>query len=109
MSFWKAWPSRASEVVAGTVVHMYIVHMKRLSVAAARQQFSGLLDAAERGDRVVIERRGVEFELGVRRPKPTRTRRPSLVEAMDSAVERGAWTWRGARDGLAFEARKRRS
>jgi prevent-host-death family protein len=35
--------------------------MKRYSVAQARQQFAELLDSAERGDAVVIDRRGVRF------------------------------------------------
>jgi hypothetical protein len=81
---------------------------RRRHAATARQHFSGLLDAAERGDRVVIERRGVQFELGVRRPPPARARRTSLVEAMDCAVERGAWTWRADGNALVFEARKGR-
>jgi antitoxin (DNA-binding transcriptional repressor) of toxin-antitoxin stability system len=82
--------------------------MRKMSAATARQHFSGLLDAAERGDRVVIERRGVQFELATRRPSRPGARHVSLVEAMDSAVERGAWTWRSDGHGLVFEARKRR-
>jgi antitoxin (DNA-binding transcriptional repressor) of toxin-antitoxin stability system len=87
---------------------VYFVHMKRMSAAAARQRFSDLLDAAERGEGVVIERRGVQFELGVRRPQKDRRRRTSLVQAMDPAVERGAWTWRADSTGLVFEPRKGR-
>jgi len=37
--------------------------MKRYTTAQARKQFAELLDAAERGQDVVIERRGVLFVL----------------------------------------------
>ncbi len=87
---------------------LYKTKMKRMSATAARQHFSDLLDAAENGDRVLIERRGVEFELEVRRPRRIPARRVPLVEVMDSAVERGAWTWRAEDGGLVFQARKRR-
>jgi antitoxin (DNA-binding transcriptional repressor) of toxin-antitoxin stability system len=75
----------------------------------ARKHFADLLDAAERGDRVVVERRGVLFEFAVRRRPTSRARRPSLIEVVDPAVARGRWTWRADGDGLAFEPRKRRA
>ena len=77
-------------------------------MAEARKRFADLLDAAERGERVVIERRGVQFDLEVRRKAVAPARRPSLVEAMDPAVEQGQWTWRADGDGLAFQARAKR-
>jgi prevent-host-death family protein len=86
---------------------LYIVHMQRFSAAAARQRFSEVLDAAEKGEGVVIERRGVQFELVPRKPARGHARSPSLVEWADPAVERGQWTWASAADGLAFTARRR--
>ena len=77
-------------------------------MAEARKRFADLLDAAERGERVVIERRGVQFDLELRRKASAPARRPSLVEAMDSAVARGQWTWRADAGGLAFHPRARR-
>lgn len=77
-------------------------------MAEARRHFADLLDAAERGERVVIERRGVQFELEVRRRAAAPARRASLVEAMDPAVEQGRWTWQTDGDGLAFQPRARR-
>ncbi len=42
--------------------------MKRYTAAKARQQFSLLLDAAERGEPVIVERRGVRFRIRARTP-----------------------------------------
>ena len=40
---------------------VYTVHMKLLKVAEARARFGELLDHAEQGDDVFIERNGVRF------------------------------------------------
>jgi antitoxin (DNA-binding transcriptional repressor) of toxin-antitoxin stability system len=80
----------------------YIVQMKRLSAAVARQRFSDLLDAAERGENVVIERRGVQFELVSRASAQGRRRRRSVIEWIDPAVESGQWSWELGSNGLAF-------
>jgi hypothetical protein len=92
---------------------MYIVHMKRYSVAQARMHLSHLLDTAEAGDAVVIERRGTRFRLetdrggkrrGMRRTAPPR----SIIEYIDPAVADGQWTWEWAKGGLRFAARRKR-
>ncbi len=80
--------------------------MKRFSAATARQRLSHLLDAAERGEGVVIERRGVQFELRSRPKKTGPRRRPSLVEWVDPAVERGQWIWEPGARGLEFTPRR---
>ena len=74
-------------------------------MAAARRQLAQALDAAEAGVRVVIERRGVRFSLA-REKSPSRVRAsvPALLEILDPAVERGAWTWRLTPRGLRFAA-----
>jgi len=82
--------------------------MKRYSAAAARQQLSHLLDAAEQGEGVVIERRGVQFELRPLVAAKTVRRRTSLVASADPAVESGQWTWRLGARGLQFAGRKAR-
>jgi prevent-host-death family protein len=73
---------------------MYNVQiMKRYRATAARQHFSDLLDAAERGEEVVIERRGVRFRVEPlpvsKRPK----RRKPFFKVLDPAVEAGQWSW----------------
>jgi antitoxin (DNA-binding transcriptional repressor) of toxin-antitoxin stability system len=91
---------------------MYIVHMKRYSVAQARSNFSHLLDAAEAGDSVVIERRGTRFRLetdrGKKRPAVRRKAARSIIEYVDPAVAEGQWTWGWVKGGLRFAARGRR-
>jgi len=83
--------------------------MKRYSVAEARQRFAALLDAAEHGDDVVIERRGVRFELKVRRASRRKTPSHSIIEYVDPAVEAGQWNWQQSGDeGLAFSGSEKR-
>ncbi|HET9468832.1 MAG TPA: type II toxin-antitoxin system Phd/YefM family antitoxin [Vicinamibacterales bacterium] len=76
--------------------------MKRYSVAEARARFSDLLDAAEQGQPVVIERRGVRFVI---RPdeSPRRGSRRKMIEYVDPDVANGQWTWEWSADGLAFK------
>jgi len=83
--------------------------MKRYTTAQARKQFAELLDAAERGQDVVIERRGVLFVLHAgpsRRSRPRR--RVPLIEWVDPVIMEGQWTWRWDRKGLRFAPRGRR-
>ena len=92
---------------------VYIVHVKRYSVAQARTQFSHLLDAAEAGDVVVIERRGKRFRLetdrgGKRRAGRRAAARPSIIDHVDPTVLEGQWTWEWAAGGLRFTARRKR-
>ncbi len=72
---------------------MYIVHMKRYSVAVARQHLAEVLDRAEEGERVVIERRGVSFAVSPIRPAPSARLRTARVELVDPAIEAGTWSW----------------
>ena len=92
---------------------MYIVHVKRYSVAQARIHFSHLLDAAEAGDAVVIERRGTRFRLETDRSGGGRAVRRTagqrrIIEHVDPAVMAGEWTWEWAGTGLRFKARRQR-
>ena len=106
-------PSPSLAVLPPGMPVMYIVHMKRYGVAQARSNLSRLLDAAEAGDAVVIERRGTRFRLetdrggtprGLRRTAGAR----SIIEYVDPAVVEGQWTWEWAKGGLRFTARRRR-
>ena len=82
--------------------------MKRYTAAQARQHFAEILDAAERGDPVVIERRGVRFvvEAQQQRRRPS-VRRTSIIRYLDPAVAAGEWTWSWDADGLRFKSRRR--
>jgi antitoxin (DNA-binding transcriptional repressor) of toxin-antitoxin stability system len=87
--------------------------VKRYTSSQLRSRLSEVLDAAERGESVVVERRGARFRLiadrgsaAIARPKP---RRP-LFEIVDPAVAAGQWTWNWSPRGLRFRSllKKRR-
>jgi prevent-host-death family protein len=86
---------------------MYI--MASMKVAEARARFGEMLDAAEKGLPVVIERRGVTFRLIAESGRRARTTGAAAFEFVDPAVMSGQWTWsQAAKPGLKFTARKRR-
>ena len=83
--------------------------MKRYTVAQARERLADVLDEAERGGSVVIERRNVQYVVQVRRaPRPPRVR-PSVIETLDPAVASGQWQWDWTARGVKFTSRRRRT
>ena len=88
---------------------MYTVRMTRLKAREARQEFFHLLDAVERGEAVIVERKGVRFRLTLVPPEPAAdSASPVVVE--DPDVLSGNWTWVGDREGqLQFQPRRQRS
>jgi len=82
--------------------------MERYSVADARKRFSELLNTAEAGETIVIERHGVKFTLVASAPR-SGPRKKNLVIEMDPAVEAGQFTWETDPDGLTFSRRKANS
>lgn len=87
---------------------MYNVHMKRFTAAQARQRLSEVLDAAERGQAVVIERRGVRFSIRTERGKKRPARSSPFFAYVDPAVLSGDWTWTWGKGGLSFSGRSKR-
>jgi prevent-host-death family protein len=82
--------------------------MKRYTTATAKQRFSLLLDAAERGEPVIIERRGVRFRVQTdRQSSRKRPRRNPVIEIVDPAVANGEWQWQWSLNGLRFSKIKR--
>lgn len=83
--------------------------MKRYSVAQVRERLADVLNEAERGVPVVIERRGVRYVLRAE-PPPRRDRaRRSAIETLDPAVARGQWQWSWTAKGVRFGRRRPRS
>ena len=81
--------------------------MKRYPVSVARERLADILDAADAGQRVVIERRGVRYIIEAeprRRPAPRR-RQPALIKVLDTTIRSGEWTWTWQGTGLAFAPR----
>jgi len=75
---------------------MYNVRMsKRYSVSEARERFSEILDEADRGTPVAIERRGVRYQLtrvaAAQERRPARRR--SRIKILDPAIASGEWRW----------------
>ena len=80
--------------------------MKRYTSSQVRERFADMLDAAERGEDVIIERRGVRYVLRAETTRATRRRRP-VIAHVDPAVARGDWTWELGSGGLAFVGARR--
>ena len=82
--------------------------MKHMKVAQARARFGEVLDDAENGSPVVIERRGVRFRVTVDAPRNAPEAPPPLFERIDADVLEGQWTWQSGPSGLAFTTRRRK-
>ena len=82
--------------------------MKRFTTATAKRRISLLLDAAERGESVVIERRGVRFRVEPElKSIPKKRRRKPIIEFVDPEVANGVWHWQWKADGLRFSKNAR--
>ncbi len=77
--------------------------MKGYRVAEARARFGELLDEAEEGETVLIERHGVRFTLRAEDPSSKRTRHVSTIKWAHPAVVAGQWTWEWGPKGLEFK------
>ena len=87
----------------------YNVQMKRYSASEARKRIAEVLDGAEHGEKIVIERKGLRFLVlldgakpGTKRSKGTRS---PVLEILDPDIEKGQWTWRSGRRGLHLARR----
>ena len=79
-------------------------------MAAARSRIAHLLDEAERGETVVIERRGLRFEVSVRGRSKIAPPRESAFEYVDPAILDGAgWTWDWQPGRIQFRKRRPRA
>ena len=81
--------------------------MKRYSSSQVRERLADVLDAAERGEEVIIERRGVRYFVRAERAKPARRTRQRLIRTLDPGVAAGEWTWTWKADGLTFSSKRR--
>ena len=80
--------------------------MKKYSVAMVRERLAEALDRAEQGHPVFIERRGVTYELTVR--KRASRKSATQIEVIDrSLVESGEWTWEWKGGEVKFRPRRK--
>lgn len=87
---------------------MYIVPMKRFTASDARRELFRILDSVEKGEVIVLERKGVRFRLILDRDesRPEEGTRKRLM-IRDPAVLSGEWTWTADDDGqLQFHSRE---
>jgi hypothetical protein len=83
--------------------------MKRYSVAHVRERLADVLDEADAGGTVIIERRGVRYVLRLQEnapPKRTGQTR-SVIETLDPSVAAGQWQWTMSAKGVRFSGRRR--
>jgi antitoxin (DNA-binding transcriptional repressor) of toxin-antitoxin stability system len=88
---------------------LYNVHdMKHMKVAEARARLGEILDEAEKGAPVVIERRGVRFRLVAERQPPSAVSKTAVFDFVDPAVITGQWSWKAGATGVTFAPRRKR-
>jgi prevent-host-death family protein len=86
---------------------LYNVHVRRYTVAQIRARLAEALDSAERGQPVLVERRGVRFRIESVRPRRRAKAGAGLIVSVDAAVEAGRWSWEWERGALRFSGRRR--
>lgn len=81
--------------------------MKKYSVSMVRERLSEALDDADRGTPVLIERRGVTYELTVRKASSRKKKAAPQIEILDRAIVEGNWTWEWEKGDLQLRTRRR--
>jgi len=74
----------------------------------ARARFGDVLDQAEQGDELFIERNGLRFRVRVERSAPARDA-GSPCTAVDATVRNDQWSWTQGRRDAAASLRTRRA
>jgi antitoxin (DNA-binding transcriptional repressor) of toxin-antitoxin stability system len=80
--------------------------MKKYSVSMVRERLSEALDAADRGQPVLIERRGVTYELSVRQAPPRRKKATRQIDILDRSIVDGNWNWEWDKGDLQLRTRR---
>ena len=86
---------------------LYNVHMRKYSVSMVRERLAEALDDADRGEPVFIERRGVTYELTVRKVPSRRKKATRQIDVLDRAIVEGNWTWEWEKGDLQLRTRRR--
>jgi hypothetical protein len=85
-----------------------VLVMKSFRVAEARARFGELLDEAESGQTVFIERHGVRFALTANPQEAPAAAPAPPFKWVHPDVMSGQWTWDLSPKGLRFRPRRRR-
>ena len=79
--------------------------MKQYTVAELRQHLAGALDRAERGEAVLVGRRGKRFRLVAESPGRPRGRTKPFFEVTDPQLLEGGWSWEWTTPGKPLRLR----
>jgi hypothetical protein len=71
-----------------------------------RERLAEALDDADRGEPVFIERRGVTYELTVRKAPSRRKKATRQIDVLDKAIVDGTWTWQWDKGALKLRTRR---
>ncbi len=71
-----------------------------------RERLSEALDAADEGTPVFIERRGVTYELTVRKSATRKKKATPQIDILDRAIVDGNWTWDWRKGDLQLRTRR---
>ena len=80
--------------------------MKKYSVSMVRERLAEALDDADRGEPVFIERRGVTYELTVRKDPGRRKKTVPQIEILDPTIVAGDWSWEWKKGDLRLRTRR---
>lgn len=88
--------------------HVRCTCMKQVTATQARQNFFKLLDCAARGEKIVIERKGVSLEL-VRQPTRKGKRKSGKIPDYSNCIfsdvsnaDKWTWEWEPGENDLRF-------
>ena len=81
--------------------------MKKYSVSMVRERLAEALDAADRWQPVLIERRGVTYQLTVQQAPHRRKKATRQIDILDRSIVDGNWTWEWEKGDLQLRTRRR--
>lgn len=79
--------------------------MKQYTVSELREHLAGAFDRAERGEPVVIARRGRRFRLVTDTPTDARGRAKAFFQVTDPRLLEIGWTWEWTAPGRPLRLR----
>jgi antitoxin (DNA-binding transcriptional repressor) of toxin-antitoxin stability system len=100
---------QASSGFASASYLMYIcTRMKQYTVSELREHLAGALDRAERGEPVIIARRGQRFRIVADTPTSARVRAKAFFQVTDPWLLETGWTWEWTAPGHPLRLRTTR-
>jgi antitoxin (DNA-binding transcriptional repressor) of toxin-antitoxin stability system len=82
-----------SEVASASCLVYICTRMKQYTVSELREHLAGALDRAERGEPVVVARRGRRFRIVTDTPASARVRAKAFFQVTDPRLLETGWTW----------------